>query len=104
MAKIFCHTTQGFCCETIGICCTTAIVCRKSSCILLRRLLSHIKVKIKAMLGMLGGGENICGWLFINITLAVSLHKKMTEAGTQAEPVVILRPCLFFFVAGEYEI
>ena len=46
-------------------------------------------------------------WLAIHhgaITLAVSLHKKMTEAGTLAEPVVILTACLFFFVAGEHEI
>ena len=39
------------------------------------------------------------------ITLGVSLHKKMTEAGTQtAEPVVILTACLFSFVAGEHEL
>ena len=38
------------------------------------------------------------------ITLGVSLHKKMTGAGTQtAEPVVILTTCLFSFVAGEHE-
>ena len=42
-------------------------------------------------------------WLTIHdgaITLEVSLHKKMTEAGTQtAEPVVIITSCLFSFVA-----
>ena len=38
------------------------------------------------------------------ITLGVSLHKKMTEAGTQTtELVVILTTCLFSFVAGEHE-
>ena len=46
-------------------------------------------------------------WLAIHdgaITLGVSLHKKMTEAGKQtAEPVVILTACLFSFVAGEHE-
>ena len=46
-------------------------------------------------------------WLAIHdgtITLGVSLHKKMTEAGTQtAEPVVILTACLFSFVAGEHK-
>ena len=46
-------------------------------------------------------------WLAIHdgaITLGVSLHKKMTEAGTQpAEPIVILTTCLFSFVAGEHE-
>ena len=46
-------------------------------------------------------------WLAIHdgaITLGVSLHKKMTEAGTQtAEPVVILTVCLFSFVAKEHE-
>ena len=53
---------------------------------------------------MLGGGENICGRLFMMelFTLGVLLHKKMTEAGTQtAEPVVILTACLFSFIAGE---
>ena len=58
------------------------------------------------MLGMLGGGENICGWQFIMelFTLAASLHKEMTEAGTKtAQPVVILTACLFSFVAGEHE-
>ena len=62
--------------------------------------------KIKAMLRMLGGGENICGWLFMMelFTLGVSLHQKMTEAGTHtAEPVVILTVCLFPFVAEENE-
>ena len=47
-------------------------------------------------------------WLAIPdeaITLVVSLHKKMTEAGIQiAEPVVILTACLFSFAAGEHEI
>ena len=39
-------------------------------------------------------------WLAIHD--GVSLHKKMTEAGTQtADPVVILTACLFSFVAGE---
>ena len=46
-------------------------------------------------------------WLAIHdgaITLGVSLHKKMTEAGTQdAELVVIITACLFSFVAGEHE-
>ena len=46
-------------------------------------------------------------WLAIHdgaIILGVSLHKKMTEVGTQtAEPVVILTACLFSFVAGEHE-
>ena len=38
------------------------------------------------------------------ITLGVSLHKKMTEAGTQtAEPVAIITACLFSFVAREHE-
>ena len=38
------------------------------------------------------------------ITFGVSLHKKMTEAGTQtAELVVILTAYLFSFVAGEHE-
>ena len=70
------------------------------------------------MLGMLGGGEKICGWLFmmeLNITLGVSLHEDMTKlisvsqrqdaaAGTQtAEPLVILTACLFSFVVGEHE-
>ena len=39
-------------------------------------------IKIKAMLGMLGGGENICGWLAIHDganTLGVTLHKEMTK-------------------------
>ena len=46
-------------------------------------------------------------WLAIHhgaITLGVSLHKKMTEAGTQtAEPAAILMACLFSFVAREHE-
>ena len=58
------------------------------------------------MLGLLGGGENVCGWLFMMelFTLRVSLHKKMTEAGIQTvEPVVILTACLFSFVDVENE-
>ena len=63
------------------------------------------------MLGMLGGGENICGWLFmmelLPLGLGVSLHEDMTKlisvsqrqdaaAGAQtAEPLVILTACLF---------
>ena len=32
------------------------------------------------MLGMLGGGENICGWVFMmELLLGVSLHKEMTK-------------------------
>ena len=46
-------------------------------------------------------------WLAVHdgaITLGVSLHKKVTETGTQtAEPVVIIMACLFSFVAGEHE-
>ena len=30
--------------------------------------------KIKAMLGMLGGGENICGWLFMMELLPLGYH------------------------------
>ena len=45
-------------------------------------------------------------WLAIHdgsITHGVSLHKTVTEAGTQtAKPVVILAAC-FFFVAREHE-
>ena len=59
------------------------------------------------MLGMLGGGENICGWLFMMALFTWGYHcirKKMTEAGTQAaEPVVILTACLLSFVTGEHE-
>ena len=59
------------------------------------------------MLGMLGGGENICGWLFMKALLPLGYHcirKKMTETGTQtAKPVVILTACLFSLVAGEQE-
>ena len=47
-------------------------------------------------------------WLAIHdgaVTPGVSLHKKMTEAGTQtAEPAVILTACLFSFVAGEHKV
>ena len=43
-------------------------------------------------------------WLAIHdgaIILGVSLHKKVTETGTQtAEPVVIIMACLLSFVAG----
>ena len=46
-------------------------------------------------------------WLAIHdgaIILWVSLHQKMTEAGTKTtEPVVILTTCLFSFLAGEHE-
>ena len=46
-------------------------------------------------------------WLAIHdgaIILGVSLHKKMTEEGTQtAEPVAILTARLFPFVAGEHK-
>ena len=49
----------------------------------------------------------MAGYLFtmeLLITLGVSLHKKMTEAGTQtAGPVVILTACLFSFVTGKRE-
>ena len=58
------------------------------------------------MLGMLGGGGNICGWPFMMKLLPLWYHciKKMTEAGTRtAEPVVILTACLFSFVDGEHE-
>ena len=69
------------------------------------------------MLGMLGGGENICGWLFMMelLPFGASLHEDMTKlisvsqrqdaaAGTQtAEPLVILTACLFSFVVGEHE-
>ena len=41
-------------------------------------------------------------WLAVHD--GVSLHKKVTEAGTQtAELAVILTSCLFSFVAGEHE-
>ena len=47
-------------------------------------------------------------WLIIHderITLGGTLHKKMTEAGTQtAELAVIQIACLVSFVAGEHEI
>ena len=47
-------------------------------------------------------------WLAIHdgaITLRVSLHKEMTEAGTQTvEPVVILTASLFSFIAGEHKV
>ena len=55
------------------------------------------------MLGILGSGENLCGWLFMMelLPFGVSLHQDMTKlmlyqrqdaaAGTQtAEPLVIL--------------
>ena len=64
---------------------------------------------------MLGGGENICGWLFMMelITLGVSLHEEMAklisvgrslQLEQTAESFVILTACLFSFVAGEHEI
>ena len=73
--------------------------------------------KIKAMLGMLGSGENSCGWLFMMELLPLGYHcvEDMTKqisvsqrqdpaAGTQtAEPLVILTACLFSFVVGEHE-
>ena len=31
----------------------------------MEKVLNHNKNKIKAMLGMPGGGENVCGWLFM---------------------------------------
>ena len=31
-------------------------------------------IPIKAMLGMLGGGENICGWLFMMELLSLRYH------------------------------
>ena len=47
-------------------------------------------------------------WLAIHdgaITLRVSLHKELTEAGTQTvEPVVILTASLFSFIAGEHKV
>ena len=68
------------------------------------------------MLGMLGGGENICGWLFMMELLPLGCHCMRTykayisqrqdaAAGTQtAEPLAILTACLFSFVVGEHEI
>ena len=67
------------------------------------------------MLGMLGGGENICGWLFMLELLPLDIiacghdkayisQRQNTAAGTQtAEPPVILTACLFSFVVGEHE-
>ena len=68
------------------------------------------------MLGMFGGGENICDWLFMMKLLPLRYHctrklqslsqsEEDAAAGTQtAEPFVILTACLFSFVAGEHEI
>ena len=67
------------------------------------------------MPGMLGGGENICGWLFMMELLPFGYHcrghdkayisqRQDAAAGTQtAEPLVILTACLFSFVVGEHE-
>ena len=32
------------------------------------------QLKIKGMLGMLGGGENLCGWLFMMELLPLGYH------------------------------
>ena len=37
-------------------------------------MLSFAKFRIKAMLGMLGGGENLCGWLFMMKLLPLGYH------------------------------
>ena len=68
------------------------------------------------MLGMIGDGENIFGWLFMMELLFLGYHCMRTReslyqseapsaaAGTQtAEPLVILTACLFSFVVGEHE-
>ena len=67
------------------------------------------------MLGMLGGGENICGWLFMMELLSLGIialghgkdyisERQDAAAGTEtAEPLVILTACLFSFVVGEHE-
>ena len=48
-----------------------------NSCV---KIFSDNIIIIKAMLGMLGGGENLCGWLFIIELLSlVSLHEDMTK-------------------------
>ena len=53
------------------------------------------------MLGMLGGGENICGWLFIKAYLS---QRQDAAAGTLTpEPLAILMACLFCFVIGKHE-
>ena len=72
---------------------------------------------IKAMLGMLGGGENICGWLFMmellplglllqeDMAKLISVSQRQDAAdGTQTtEPLVILTACSFSFVVREHE-
>ena len=41
---------------------------------------NYLHTKIKAILGILGDGENICDWLFmIELLLLASLHKEMTK-------------------------
>ena len=59
------------------------------------------------MLGMLGGGENLFGWLFMMELLPLEAYisqRQDAAAGTQtAEPLVILTACLFSFVVGEHE-
>ena len=65
---------------------------------------------IKAMLGMLGGGENICGWLVMMelLPLGYHWHKEMRKLISVRgrtlqldEPLLILTACLFSFVVGE---
>ena len=75
---------------------------------------SHPK-RIKAMLGMLSGGENLCGCIHDGaITLGLSLHEGMTklisirgrstlQLEQTTELLVILTACLFSFVVGEHE-
>ena len=75
--------------------------------------LVYQRINIKAMLGMLGGGENLCDWLFMMEILPLGYHCMRTwqslylsEAGCcswNTEPLVILTACLFSFVVGEHE-
>ena len=67
------------------------------------------------MLGMLGSGENICGWLFMMELLPLGYHcirndkaylsqRQDATDGTQTtEPLAIPTACLFSFVVGEHE-
>ena len=42
--------------------------------------------KIKAMLGMLGGAENICGWLFMMQLLPLGYHRiRKSQSLSQSE-------------------
>ena len=72
-------------------------------------------VEIKAMFGMLGGGENICGWLFIMELLPLGYHcirkwqsLSQSDAGscswnTDCWTTWNTNGMLILFVVGEHE-